>query len=63
MHKGRGMRYSRKIKTRINMNVGKDIKLKKIPSAYKQGKKPPAVALLYFLVYSENWKNLLVKKS
>lgn len=38
MHKGRGMRYSRKIKTRINMNVGKDIKLKKIPSAYKQGK-------------------------
>lgn len=59
------MRYSRKMKTRINMNVGKDIKVKKSLLLINKKNKTPAVELLcyIYLVYSENWKNLLVRRS
>lgn len=43
------MRYSRKMKTRINMNVGKDIKMKKSLLLMNKENKTPAVELLELL--------------
>lgn len=53
------------MKTRINMNMGKDIKVKKSLLLINKENKTPAVELLryIYLVYSENWKNLLVRRS